>query len=193
VAPDLLDSGPERPPPRGALALARLARLAGARSGAGRGRRVVAVAASGLLGLGLVAGLRAGMPAPPAATYQVAFEPPYDTLPGRVRIPTPWQASMDGRVVEGLVRMPPGSVEWSSQQQYDQVARMVLGRYCRQPADYAVRRVPEGRPTGAIVVLDRRTGRFFATIVLYPEFSGVDDEAPTFRWRAWLDQLHGCS
>jgi hypothetical protein len=185
---DLIESGPE-PPARAGWAAAVRTRVRGrvVRPGrAGRGQRLATVAATGLLSIGLLAGLRAGLAEPAGtATFTAVSLPPYDTLPGRTRVPTPVQGSEDGQVVTGdlpmLSGLDPGVAETA--------ARLVLGRYCRHPDRLGVTAGQAGRYSAPVSVVDAEDhSRPVATIIVY---ASRTDPSRVF-WRGWLHQLHRC-
>jgi hypothetical protein len=151
----------------------------------GRPRRLGAIAATALLSIGLLVGLRAGV-AEPVATFSSVSLPPYDTLPGRVRVPTPRQGSEDGEVVIGGLPMfsvlDTGTAE--------QATRIVLGRYCLHPERLIAHAGRDaGRYSAPVIVSDDDNGgRYLATIIVYADRA----DPSRLYWRGWLAQLHRC-
>jgi hypothetical protein len=185
---DLIESGPEPPARAGPPAEVRIRRRP-ARVRPRRGpRRLGAIAATGLLSIGLLAGLRAGLNEPEGrAVFTEVSLPPYDTLPGRVRMPTPVQGSEDGQVVIGELPMFSGLDTAAA----EQATRLVLGRYCLHPERLIAYAGKGAGPYSAPVIVsdDDNGGRYVATIIVYADRA---DPSRLF-WRGWLHQLHHCS
>jgi hypothetical protein len=184
---DLIESGPQPPARTGPPAAVRVRRrLARVRPDRGP-RRLGAIAATGLLCIGLLAGLRAGLDEPTGrAVFTEVSLPPYDTLPGRVRLPTPVQGSEDGQVVIGELPMFAGLDAATA----TRATRLVLGRYCLHPERLIASAGKRAGPYSAPVIVsdDDNGGRYLATIIVYA------DRAHPSRlfWRGWLHQLHRC-
>jgi hypothetical protein len=141
---DVIDSGPERPVGRADRWLLRVARrLSGLRSGVGpRQRRTATVLVAVLAAVGVMAGLRSGLPAAdrPASRQQLWLGPagpPYDQLPGRTQIAPPRLVSEDGQRVTGILPTSGGPSETAARDAVD----LVIGRYCRTPSEHSVQLV----------------------------------------------------
>jgi hypothetical protein len=136
----------------------------------------------------LAAAAPTGTVAPPNVYSRPAFQPPpYDHLPGRTPIPDP-EASLDRRTVTGPLPSvgdgKPGAVTAGF------AARLVLGRYCRQPWSVAVQTQPLTRDWARARVKATRSGWRPAYMDLRLTW---DAEAAAYVWTGVLAQLGTCS
>ena len=198
---DVLASGPERPPRTG-RPLVRTPRRGPPRDrlprpGVATFRRRAGAAVGVVLAVGVAAVLRAtaepieprragqpagqldaeqGLAAPPS-------EPPFDRLPGRTPIPEPTLAAR-GEALRGVL---PTVGPLGERAAYAS-ARLVIGRYCRRPARYAVTVSPERgwHDVRALAVrLDRSSDPPW--VVLELTWTGR-----AYTWTGPTVQLYGC-
>ena len=197
---DVLASGPERRPRQGRNRLGRVRGLVLGDDAAvsSTARRRVRSAMAVLLGIGAVLALRVAaepvvpregaartvnQPAPPPEAGMAVPLPPFDRLPGRTPIPAPTMGP-DRQVVRG----PLPAVGGPHRKAALASAELVLGRFCRQPAEYAVEAAPEPdweRVTAHVHSRERSAGR--PAIVLRLAWTGR-----AYAWSGSRRQLSNC-
>jgi hypothetical protein len=152
---------------------------------------VTAVAVVALLGLR--ASVPQAAPAAPAAPPRpvpvgLVPTPPYDRLPGRTPIPAPSLVGEDGQTIGGEL---PVFAPAPSQLAVRIAVRMILNRFCREPAGHRIHFDPgvgtSWRSATAVVSPPRSRLADRPMIILRLFWTGY-----TYRWRGSLYQLADC-
>jgi hypothetical protein len=199
---DVIVSGPERPRRRRGRPVLRAGRsglLADNATRLGRVRREVSVVVVALAAVAAVMALRTsaawvepreraaavGSPGPDGG--QVLPQRPFDRLPGRTPIPAPvllGHVGQDGQLVRG--RLP--AIGGPDRTTAAASGELVLGRYCVEPAMYALSVVPDRgwrQVTGFAFRMDRSADPPW--VIVHLAWTGR-----AYVWTGSLSQLHAC-
>lgn len=198
---DVIVSGPERPPRRRgrpALPAARSGLLGDSATRPGRVRREVTVVVVALAAVAAVVALRtsaarvepserAEVASPGPDGGEILPQRPFDRLPGRTPIPAPvllGYVGQDSQLMRG--RLP--AIGGPDRTAAAASGELVLGRYCLEPAMYALSVVPERgwrQVTGFAFRLDRSADPPW--VIVHLVWTGR-----AYVWTGSLSQLYGC-